>query len=126
MDTQLKKCQENFSKWRLQRTDKKRQTPRHLRAEAVALLATCSLEALSTALEIPLSTLKSWRYASIQKKETVDFITLPFMGGPPVTSTAFDCRLDFGNGIQLSFNPSMEAMVHLLRSLVKEPLSCSI
>lgn len=128
MKPQLKQCQDNFSRWRHQNPGRK-QPPKSLKVEAVALLSHYSAEELSIALKVPFSTLKSWR--CLAQKNVVDFITLPApveVLTPLVTAAApFDCHINLGNGVQLTFTPpSVEAIAQLIHSFIREPLSCSI
>lgn len=128
VDTRLKQCKKNFSKWRLE-NHRKRYTPEFLRIEAVKLLATYSVEELSVILEVPVSTIKSWHYEH-KKKEPVDFVTLPPLKAiktSSTTDTPFECNMLLENGIQLSLKfSSVDIVALLVRSLAKDSSLCSI
>jgi hypothetical protein len=130
VDTRLKQCKKNFSKWR-QENHRKRYTPEPLRIEAVGLLTTYSVEELSAILEVPVSTIKSWHYERKKKdKDTaVDFVTLPSLKTlePSFTAdTPFECNMLLGNGIQLTLKfSSVDVVAPLVRSLAKDLPSCS-
>lgn len=120
---QLSKVQENFSQWR-NSTSQHRVTPKALREEAAHLLSHHTVVDVSQALQVPLATLKTWRY-NLEKNniDTLDFIQLPLTEEFPnkYQEVLLECNLSFPQGMSLSIKCySSEKLVQFIHALIKE------
>ena len=128
MSIRLRQAQEHFLSWhRLGR--RKGRASRQLIQEAVSLLADYPMNQLSEALQIPISSLKRWKSAAENKKESVNFVPLPVLTGKTQLSQddGNDFHLILPQGMRLSLKgQSVENAVQLIRALIEELKPCSI